>query len=77
MDPRLRMVLMQLLQLAFEQETAAIAPAPVDPLRQPAPDRKGPFPPGSLGWDQEQLSPVGTHYTWPEIFQTTDFGPAC
>jgi hypothetical protein len=69
------MVLMQLLQLAFEQEAAAI-----DPMRQPAPERKGPFPPGSLGYDQEQLSPVGSHYTWPfgdtDVPQITDFGNA-
>lgn len=70
MDPRIRLILMQLLQLAFEQETAAI-----DPMRQPAPERKGPFPPGSLGFDLEQLSPVGTHYTWPfDAAQVTNFG---
>jgi len=63
---------MQLLSMAVEQEVAAI-----DPLRQPAPERKGPFPPGSLGYDQEQLSPPDSHYTWPfghsQIF---DFGDA-
>lgn len=76
MDPRIRNILMQLLQLAFEQEAAAVAP--VDPLRQPAPERQGPYPPGSLGWDQEQLTPVGSHYVWPfSPAQVSNFGEAC
>lgn len=76
MDPRLRSILLQLLQLAVEQEMTAAQ----DPLMQPPPDRPDTkFPVGSLGYNLREMAAMSSpgHSTWPAAFeQVTDFGPA-
>jgi hypothetical protein len=72
MDPRLRMVLLQLLQLAVEQEMAG------DPLGQPAPDRQNnQYAPGTLGHDLAQLVMPQQHRIWPFSGTSFDFGTSC
>lgn len=58
MDPRMRQVLLTLLQMMVEQQQQ-------DPLAQPAPPRRQPYPPGTLGYDLKQLSPYDQHRVWP------------
>lgn len=70
MDPRMRQILLLLLQMTLE------SPTEEDPLDQPAPDAPRPHPPGSLGHNLEQLSSPRQKYTWPFNPQVTDFGPA-
>lgn len=65
----MRQILLMLLQMTLEQGQE-------DPLDQPAPDRPTPHPPGSLGYDLEQLTSPRQKYTWPFNPQVTDFGPA-
>lgn len=70
MDPRMRQILLLLLQMTLESSMQE------DPLDQPAPDAPRPHPPGSLGHNLEQLTPPRQKYTWPFNPQVTDFGPA-
>lgn len=69
MDPRLRMILLTLLQLAVEQETRQMT---VDQLPE-----KDPLPaPGSLEYFRRQLEPPQSVRFQPSFTQTTDFGNA-
>jgi hypothetical protein len=74
MDPRLRQVLLVLLQLVIEQEAAPQR----DPLDEPAPEKdvsEANPKPGTLRYDLSQLTPSRTHYAWPPALEHThDFG---
>ena len=71
MDPRMKQILLMLLQMTLEDMSQA-----QDPMDQPAPDAPRPHPPGSLGHNLEQLTAPRQKYTWPFNPQVTDFGPA-
>lgn len=66
MDPRLRMVLMTLLELALDGQVRK------EEKRLPKPDEEG----RDQRYWLRQLQPPGTHVTKPQFSQVTNFGNA-